>query len=272
MQNKSIKADFFPFTVYSSESSLDILRKTKVTIKSTFKYSNYMKKYTKYVNNIKALDKIYALHHTSDSLRLPSLDNLKTSMNTITNFKTRNKTKKRVKILDNIKNPVNVFKFYFESFENFIASDNLVYDLPLILSKDYKKVIKNRIEMLKLQMSDNMTNRLSKCLNNVEISLNSLQLELINKTDPSKQIILYNLPLSLLPIFYYIDIQDFKLLLIRILKFNKDESSMFFNDEDLFEFLRTSKIFSDHNFYIPKNKIFKFNWITTKYIFDVFIK
>jgi hypothetical protein len=179
------------------------------------------------------------------------------------------------------KNPINIFYTHSEVLLDDFSYFDKIYDVDDIYKKDdyYKQMILERVEKLKLQKSENSTTFLQKQLGNIKdlcfITLYSLEFRFVNILDSKAKPISIFLPFTLLPIFYIVDIETFKLLLMLILKFNDSYTEIIIDDNMIYTALeswdeyntefRTSVNFDNHN-------VNKFNWITGNCLYDVYIK
>ena len=270
MYRRESRFDFLPFIFRTDESSIDIMRKTKVVIRSSEKYSVFMKTFNNYINNNRNKYN-YTLPNRETEFSKYTEQNEETNLNTVSYFS--NKKKKKIEKLT-YNNPINIFNAHLDLFDNFSNINiNIVYDTEYIYQKEkYKSFIKQKIKDIKTNKNENYTTNLKKKFSKISLNLLSLQVEFINITDPISNNITFNLPLSLLPIFYYVDLETFKIILAAIITFDRDFKNISINDEMLYPLLNNLDQFKDHDFEFSKYKIHKFHWITPKYMFDVFIK
>ncbi len=133
---------------------------------------------------------------------------------------------------------------------------NLEYDESEIFHKVsfYNKFIENYIENLKENKTENLTTFVKRNyydINNFDliedentsvssIMFKSMKIEFINQTDPSKEIISYEIPFTYLPVFYYNNMKNLKYVLLSVFKFSKDFDNISFENEEMYNLIKNS--------------------------------
>jgi hypothetical protein len=158
----------------------------------------------------------------------------------------------------------------------------------------YLQLMQEKIEYFKNKKNENLSCNLSKKIHQnspkeIVITLNSVRIEFRNLTDKSKLPMHFYFPLAFLPIFYYNDIEVFKIFLVNIVRFNERYDSVTIDEESIYDLLNNMREFqnfdsddyfnedpyqSSRNYFFKKNNynIFNFYWITPKYAFEVSIR
>jgi len=107
------------------------------------------------------------------------------------------------------------------------------------------------------------------------LEFKSVEIEFINTSVDSKDKFNFFLPLAILPIFYYLDLEQFKFVLTAIIKF-KDNFTAIEIDYSILNKLLFKMTEFDVNLErlsTPKNiNSYKFDWITQAFLFEVHIK
>ena len=133
---------------------------------------------------------------------------------------------------------------------------NLEYDESEIFHKVsfYNKYIENYIENLKKNKTENLTTFVKRNyydINNFDliedentsvssIMFKSMKIEFINQTEPSKEIISYEIPFTYLPVFYYNNMKNLKYVLLAVFKFSKDFDNISFENEEMYNLIKNS--------------------------------
>jgi hypothetical protein len=261
------KCELLPFIYKNEETFLDILKKTKKVVRNSTDYGGYMKKYNIRYNSFRFPDNFNPQSESNDSTfrRTDQAFHIKNKSSLIS-LEPEHKIGKYYK-----NNPINVFKSKMDIFDNYNVS--LCYENNTIFNfENYNKVIKKKIEELKLNKNQNLTFYLNKNFKNISLYLHSMSIEFINKTDKSVENIQFSLPFALLPVFYYSNIETFKLILAAIIRFDDELKKIIIKDDNMYYLLNTLKEFEEHEIELPKHKHYKFDWITNNYIYEVHVK
>jgi hypothetical protein len=158
----------------------------------------------------------------------------------------------------------------------------------------YLQLMQEKIEYFKNIKNENLSCNLTKKIHQnspkeILMTLNSVRIELRNLTDKSKLPIHFYFPLAFLPIFYYNDIEVFKIFLVNIVKFNDRFDSVSIDEQSIYDLLNTMREFQNYdcddyfnedpfqnsrNYFFKKNNynIYDFYWVTPKYAFEVSIR
>ena len=182
----------------------------------------------------------------------------KTAFNLSNNMKT-NLNKPTLKGFEKIKILRDIF-FYDESYLN------LNYDESEIFYKVnyYNEYIHSRISYFQLEKNKNYTNILKKDYFNYErigknnsnfyvtkenetkinLTLKSMKIEFVNLTNKNKKNSIFNIPFSILPIFYYKNLENLKYLLIACFNFNENFDKIQFEEEGIYHLLEVCPEFS----------------------------
>jgi hypothetical protein len=158
----------------------------------------------------------------------------------------------------------------------------------------YLQLMQEKIEYFKNKKNENLSCNLSKKIHQnshkeIMMTLNSVRIELKNHTDKSKLPMHFYFPLAFLPIFYYNDIEVFKIFLVNIVRFNDRYDSVSIDEQSIYDLLNDMREFqnfdsddyfnedpyqSSRNYFFKKNNfnIFNFYWVTPKYAFEVSIR
>jgi hypothetical protein len=266
--------EHIPFKFKASSSVVDILRSTKTIIQNSETYHSYMTKHKSTLDS-----QIEPKSHRTQSFSKSPYK--LTFYNSVKDF-----TKKELDSpLGESKyypsNPINLFNTQAEIFYDISYFDK-EYDYSKIYRKDnyYLDMIKKKVEYFKNNSNLNHTTVLNKTFRkfqgntNIEITFNSLEIRFINTNDLISRHISFYLPFALLPIYYFVDIETFKLLLMSILKFKNDSyTDVFIQDDLISEILSTwSEYDTDKYIEFNNSNINKFNWLTSRCIYDVYIK
>ena len=183
----------------------------------------------------------------------------KTAFNLYNNNLKTNSNKPTLKGLEKIKILRDIL-FYDESYLN------LNYDESEIFYKInyYNEYIHNRISYFNNEKNKNYTNILKKDYFNYErigkknsnfyvtkenemkinITLKSMKIEFVNLTNKNKKNSIFNIPFSILPIFYYKNLENLKYLLIACFNFNENFDKIQFDDEGIYHLLEVCPDFS----------------------------
>ena len=134
---------------------------------------------------------------------------------------------------------------------------NLEYDESEIFHKGvyYNKFIQNYIENLKKNKTENLTTFVKRnfydmndfdliedentCVSS--IMFKSMKIEFINQTDPSKEIISYEIPFTYLPVFYYNNMKNLKYVLLSVFKFSKDFEKINFENDEMYNLIKNAQ-------------------------------
>jgi hypothetical protein len=299
------KEEYIPFRYKNNLSVVDILKQTKTIIQNSGEYQNYMTKYkSKFKEPFKYPStnelKLHALSSERNLCRSISpirrtVNYFNSSTTTISklhlpsggNFtKTYDNLINNSSVLNCGENPINIFDIQADIFNEDGFSDK-VYNISEIYRKDdyYNEMIKRKLEYFKNEKNQNFTTSLEKTFNkpkhtlfNIEgqtsVALISLEIRFINSSDLKSKPISFFLPLALLPIYYYVDIETFKLFLMAVLRFNDTFTDFTLNDEVIYTILNSWEEYETDKETIPihSHNIYKFNWLTSKCIYDVYIR
>ena len=153
----------------------------------------------------------------------------------------------------------------------------------LIKKKYYDEYIKNKvIEFTNNQKNENLTDFLEKTFEDekdgqITINLSSLKIRFINEDKNSPLKFEYNLPFSLLPIFYCkeITISDIKKIIALIVNFkNKNFDQIEIKEKPIFNYLNNIDFNLNNNNENNNNNFYdniEFQWKTPKHLFKVTI-
>jgi hypothetical protein len=272
-------AEHIPFRFKANPSVVDILKSTKTMIQNSGCYKSYM---TKHKPNNDSKTHIEPYSQRTSFAKSPNKPKL-SFYNSVGDFSTLPR-KELVssmsfnKILNTTMNPINIFNTQAEIFH-----DHSYFDKEYLHNKIYGNteyyldIIRKKIEYYKININQNQTTTLHKSYNKsaypVDVTLYSLEIKFINTTDLNTQPISFYLPYSLLPIYYFVDIETFKLVLMTILKFNDDHTNVTMREDLICDIV---SIWSEYDIDCKLNSnsqnIYKFNWLTSTCIYDVYIK
>ena len=182
----------------------------------------------------------------------------KSALNLANNNKTFSK-KPTLKGLEKIKILRDIL-FFDESYLD------LNYDESEIFYKvnNYNEYVHSRISYFQKEKNKNFTNILKKDYFNYEgignynsgfyvtkenemkinITLKSMKIEFVNLTNKNKKNTIFNIPFSILPIFYYKNLENLKYLLIACFNFNENFDKIQFDDEGIYHLLEVCPDFS----------------------------
>jgi hypothetical protein len=143
---------------------------------------------------------------------------------------------------------------------------NLNYDESEIFYKInyYNEFVHNKILFFQKEKNKNLTSFLKKDYFNYEpignfnsnfykskenemkinMTLKSMKIEFVNLTNKNKKNIIFNIPFSILPIFYYKNLDNLKFLLIACFNFNEEFDKIEFDDEGIYHLLDVCPEFS----------------------------
>jgi hypothetical protein len=275
-----------PVLLKASDSAVDILKSTKAFIQNSNKYSNYIVNYknTKlnspkkegFLASCRNLYKSKSKFRRSMDFFNSSTLTINTYLNTKPNFLALSKQSE-----EELKNPIDIFNAQAEVF-NDDNYHNKEYNYQEIYKKDdyYIQMLKKKLNDFKINPNENYTNTLcknftkSKYFHSInQIRLLSLEISFINPNDSASEPMTLNLPFALLPLYYFVEFETFKLLLMSILVFNENYTSIEIKFDLLTNILKTwSEYETDQDITLNNQNIQKFNWLTTKCIYDVYIK
>jgi hypothetical protein len=135
-------------------------------------------------------------------------------------------------------------------------NSDLKYEENDIFNREevYKKFIEEKINYLKDNKIENITTNLESSFehfngDNIILKLNPLKIIFrpINNKDNKYKENIINLPLSFQFLFYYKGIDFFQKILLSSIKFNKDYSQVYLNDDDLYDLIRNNNDNSDND-------------------------
>jgi hypothetical protein len=185
-------------------------------------------------------------------------------------------------LLDNSMNPINIFNTQAEVFHDNSYFDKEYSHMKIHRKDDYYyNMIRSKIEYFKTNDNQNSTTVLHRTYNKsiypVELVLSSLEIRFINTTDIKASSISFYLPFALLPINYFVDIEIFKLVLMAILRFKSDLfNEIAVQDDQISSILSTWGEYEVDSSSLGNNSsnvnVNKFNCLTSKCIYDVYIK
>jgi hypothetical protein len=272
-------------------SLVDILKETKTVVNNSSEYNSYMTKYNT-IGSSRNKEKLplssislnlHSLRKTIRYLDFTSPDNKQPwYRNKAGSLKTEEST--GVGYLNSSKlrsdNPISIFYTQSEMLVDDPSYYEKEYNINEIYRKDdyYVKLVLNKIDELKAGRGLNDTAILYKNLGGESgkdcmMSLHGLEVKFISGSNTKPIIIM--LPFALLPMFYMVDIETFKTLLMVVLKFTDDTYSNIELDSDLIhKALNFDAYNTEYNDTVKfdNNNIHKFNWITNKCIYDVYIR
>jgi hypothetical protein len=260
-------------------SLVDILKETKTIINNSNEYNNYMIRY-----NCKGSRNSQKLPLSSISLKLynPFKKNRYLDITTEGDSKSNIFKDRRVKLTMGLNsprndNPISIFFAQSEVLINDLSYYDKEYKYNEIYRKDdyYVNMLTSKLEELKNQKNEAKVAVLEKDLQGkCHLSLTSLEIKFVNLTETAKPIFV-RLPFALLPVFYFVNIETFKMLLITILRFTDDTySSIELDINQIYNALITWHAYNTeyNTIKFDNNNIYKFHWMTNKCIFDVYIR
>ena len=186
---------------------------------------------------------------------------------TFSNFNIKNKENSfRIKYLNksNANTIENITKIIFSENEHY---NYLNYDETQIFSKlnsslkdKYMKYIFERINYLKNNENTNFTNLLTKKYeskeNNFSLQLESIEIKFVNITKEEEEPIIFLLPFTYIPLFYYQNFYIFKYILLSLFVFKDNFNSIIINEKNLKKFLKISYLFKNNGITNTLNALF----------------
>ncbi len=175
---------------------------------------------------------------------------------------------------------------YLKNFYTQEIIDNNKYDESKIFNKKkyYDEFIKNKIiELKNNKKNENLTDFFEKKFedekdNNIIINLNSIKIKFISEDKNNPLKLEFNLPFSLLPIFYFkevISTTDIKKIIALIVKFkDKNFNKIEINEKPIFNYINNIDFNINKNNNDNNNNFYdniEFQWKTPKYLFKVII-
>jgi hypothetical protein len=276
------KSDFTPFRYHSEYKVLDLLRNTKTIIQDSKSYNSYMINYNTKLNQQRRLNE------TLIALPKPNETFYKDDR-CLTAYKCTSILFKKSKLSFSTtlasytsNNPISIFYTQADIFNDY-SYVNLTYDFNKIYRTDdyYVRMLRQQIEEFKKARNENFTTMLEKRYSELSytsdgkvVSMYSLEVKFNSINNPTLGLSIF-LPFALLPIYYYVDAETFKLLLMSVLKFNESYTELTLDENALYTVLNT---WVEYDTNIPvkglvgNTNVRKFYWLTQKGIFDVYIK
>jgi hypothetical protein len=278
-----------PVALKASDSAVDILRSTKAFIQNANKYNSYIVNHKNtdspkregsqfqscrdLYRSVTKFSKETKLYNSASKV-MSSSRFIKTN----TNFLAITAPKQTD---EDVKSPIDIFNAQAEIFNenNYCGKE---YNCTEIYRKDdyYMEMIKRKILYFKTNANENGTSMLSKnftkskYFNSInQINLYSLEIRFVNPNDTRSEPISIYLPFSLLPIYYFVNFETFKLVLMSILEFNVDHSGieiMYHQIPNIL--LKWNEFDTDQDFTFTSPNEQKFNWLTSKCIYDVYVR
>jgi competence protein ComGC len=295
------KTEFVPFGYKKDYNILDILRNTKITIQDSKRYNKYMTSYNKKINELRNLNETLTFPKANNTLgtlgtisyaqtlTIPDEAGLKIYKELDPDYKPK-KMKSLYSAFNKYNNnPISIFYTQSDIF-NDLNYSNLVYDFNKIYKKGedyYVKMIKDRLEEFKSNRNENFTSLLERRYMVVEkesigykepiervITMYSLEIKFNDITNTDSTPVYTYLPFALLPLYYYVDIETFKLLLMAILKFNESFTEITIDENALYEILNSWRDYETDKeaVTLSSSNLHRFYWLTNKCIFEVYIK
>ena len=160
----------------------------------------------------------------------------------------------------------------YDLFVNDIACMNLKYDESRIYNvnrnAEIAELISQKINYFIKNENENQTTFLMKDIQtkhlNLSIKLFPMKITFNEVNEHGETMktpfYMFNFPLSLLPVFYYKGIDNFKLILTKIINFSNDYSSITLNESALYEYLKSQ---AQRDKYKQTLKTFKLNNLFT---------
>jgi hypothetical protein len=292
------KSEFAPFRYRKEYNVLDLLRNTKTIIQDSKVYNGYMTNYTRKLNDARKLNehltlpKAYQTISTFSDCYSPTLtipDQLKTESNFYPTPRERTKLSFHTFKFNTTRNsnPISVFYTQSDIFCD-LSYIGLTYDFDKMYKKDdyYINMLRDKVEEFRGTRNENLTTNLERrytgegtgtnpmldkviTMYSLEIKFNNIS---IDSAESPKELCIY-LPFALLPIYYYVDIETFKLLLMSVLRFNDEFTEVTMDESSLYSILNSwNEYKTDATITLSHSNIQKFYWLTSKCIFEVFIK
>jgi hypothetical protein len=172
-----------------------------------------------------------------------------------------------------------------DTIEEFERRENLFYDESEIFNKSsyiFENMINSKIEYFKMNKNENFTDVFTKRFhqdmpNEMLLTVNAIIVEFKNITEFYKKPVKFQIPFSLLPIFYFKNCDEIKMILLSIIQFYESSfCHMNIIEDNLYNVLKNSSQFSTEESWSFRpgsiHNIYKFNWLTPKCIFEVSVK
>ena len=122
------------------------------------------------------------------------------------------------------------------------------------------KYIFERINYLKNNENTNFTNLLTKKYeskeNNFSLQLESIEIKFVNITKEEEEPIIFLLPFTYIPLFYYQNFYIFKYILLSLFEFKDNFNSIIINEKNLKKFLKISYLFKNNGITNTLNALF----------------
>ena len=239
---------------------------------------NFNNAYNTHTNNIE-INNPY--NNTSDSLIKNQQKFSKTSLNLLSSLRSKKNEDKKsyISLIPELNVAFDVFKK--------INYQNLSYDVHKIFNndKEYFDMLKIKIEEMKssvkfeIEEKGFLSKKFKEKNNKFNLLLNSIIIEFEFSNGGFKDPLILNLPICLLPLFYFNHPENIKYLFMSLIEFDEKFEKISFDFQKMYNYV----IFSDKYDTLKLNEIeyskggfninvYNFKWITPVYNFEVSIK
>ena len=294
-------SDYFRFKYNpENEMSVELLKKSKQLVLNNNNYNNYSKFYhsftTRFTYKLPNVS-IYPMQKNSEIISLGEIKKnkeedkhtkifqpiLEYKKNSTILYKEKNENSKEnsnSKLNSSNQETINekIFLNYIDKFNNMnnVMHNYITYRITYYVNqldeiKYLMSIIQKQKEDLYINIFDdkeiNCKLNIFNIYNNIQIKLifNSIIIYIYDSNN--KKVEKIKFPFCFVPFFYGISLQQFKLLLIQIIDFNKEKNILFINKEKLNnkfkEFLEEKLFYNNLSFINNYKKVseFNFNWL-----------
>ncbi len=307
-------SDYFRFKYNpENEMSVELLKKSKQLVLNNNNYNNYSKFYhsftTRFTYKLPNVS-IYPMQKNSEIISLgeikknkeekteenkrtkifqPILEYKKYSTISYKEKNENNKENSNSKLNSSNQETINekIFLNYIDKFNNMnnVMHNYITYRITYYVNQlDEIKYLMSIIQKQKEDLYINIfDDKEINCKLNIFNIYNDIQIKLIFNSiiiyiydSNNKKVEKIKFPFCFVPFFYGISLQQFKLLLIQIIDFNKEKNILFINKEKLNnkfkEFLKEKSFYNNLSFISNYKKVseFNFNWLVN--FDDTYIK
>ena len=294
-------SDYFRFKYNpENEMSVELLKKSKQLVLNNNNYNNYSKFYhsftTRFTYKLPNLS-IYPMQKNSEIISLGEIKKnkeenkdtkifqpiLEYKKYTTISYKEKNENSKEnsnSKLNSSNQETINekIFLNYIDKFNNMnnVMHNYITYRITYYVNQlDEIKYLMSIIQKQKEDLNINIfDDKEINCKLNIFNIYNDIQIKLIFNSiivyiydSNNKKVEKIKFPFCFVPFFYGISLQQFKLLLIQIIDFNKEKNILFINKEKLKnkfkEFLEEKSFYNNLSFINNYKKVseFNFNWL-----------